>query len=209
MPKQLNVGGLEIATNEQLRREYEKRFAQSGNTPWTLFYEKLPEYHELKMQQYGKLIASLLAKGPGSVLDIGCGYGALAAYVPAEGYLGVDMVPAFIEAARTKYPHHHFKLATIDEFEGAADIAVLAGVMGALPDNEAVLRAAWAAAGRGLLVDFNDRDRLTSPSGQSNAAGQTYSRTEAKVLLAKAVGNVDNMERFTGPVWDVYWVPKN
>jgi SAM-dependent methyltransferase len=43
-----------------------------------------------------------------SVLDIGCGSGRLARYVPATHYLGVDRDEKVLELARTEYPSHRF-----------------------------------------------------------------------------------------------------
>jgi SAM-dependent methyltransferase len=51
----------------------------------------------------------------GRILDLGCGTGNLAQYVDADRYLGVDLDPASIDAARRLHPKHCF--LTIGEFE--------------------------------------------------------------------------------------------
>jgi 2-polyprenyl-3-methyl-5-hydroxy-6-metoxy-1,4-benzoquinol methylase len=45
----------------------------------------------------------------GSVLDHGCGPGALAARVAPAHYLGVDLDEGALEVARTNYPSHQFR----------------------------------------------------------------------------------------------------
>ncbi len=56
-----------------------------------------------------KAIAALMR---GSVIEIGCAFGALAAYVPADlSYLGVDWSLFMIEEARKFHPRHAFIVA--------------------------------------------------------------------------------------------------
>jgi 2-polyprenyl-3-methyl-5-hydroxy-6-metoxy-1,4-benzoquinol methylase len=51
----------------------------------------------------------------GRILDFGCGVGALAGHVDPARYLGVDLDPASIAAARARHPAHTF--LTLEEFE--------------------------------------------------------------------------------------------
>lgn len=48
-----------------------------------------------------------------SVLDVGCGFGDLIPYISAKTdnfkYTGIDIVPEFIEFAKSKYPQHEFQ----------------------------------------------------------------------------------------------------
>ena len=73
-----------------------------------------------------KAIASLLS---GPVIEIGCAFGALAAYVP-DGltYLGVDWSPFMIEQARSFHPRHRFMVADafalLPEYAGRFGTAV-------------------------------------------------------------------------------------
>lgn len=66
--------------------------------------------------------AELIRKGgykPGmSVLDYGCGWGAVSeALSDKTDYLGVDIVPQAIEIARTTFPHYEFKLLEIGKLK--------------------------------------------------------------------------------------------
>lgn len=44
----------------------------------------------------------------GRVLDVGCGTGYLADFVPADQYAGVDVDEGSLQAARLRHPHHRF-----------------------------------------------------------------------------------------------------
>jgi 2-polyprenyl-3-methyl-5-hydroxy-6-metoxy-1,4-benzoquinol methylase len=51
----------------------------------------------------------------GRVLDVGCGIGELAEFVPPESYLGIDLDQVSVETARQRHPRHVFQ--TLAEFE--------------------------------------------------------------------------------------------
>ena len=44
----------------------------------------------------------------GRVLDVGCGNGDLAAFVPPESYFGVEPDDVSLSLARTSFPKHSF-----------------------------------------------------------------------------------------------------
>ncbi len=64
----------------------------------------------------------------GKVLDVGCGSGALAAHVAPENYLGIDIDPISIAAAREKFPNHRFEQAQTtseNDFQTVVALAVI------------------------------------------------------------------------------------
>ncbi|QNK01542.1 class I SAM-dependent methyltransferase [Dyella telluris] len=76
------------------------------------------------------VIDAVLARSPRSVIDVGCGEGWLARALAAEGVpvLGVDAIPALVEAARAK-GGGEFRVLTYDDLaagvlEARADVVV-------------------------------------------------------------------------------------
>jgi ubiquinone/menaquinone biosynthesis C-methylase UbiE len=62
------------------------------------------------------LVARHLSIRPGTVLDVGCGPGHMTEHLRSLGVdaIGIDLVPEFIEHARTAYPHGRYELGSID-----------------------------------------------------------------------------------------------
>ena len=69
----------------------------------------------------------------GRVLDVGCGSGALAEYVAADRYCGVDIDAASLALARAKYPDHEFREA-LEDAGGGFDTVVSLAVIEHVPD---------------------------------------------------------------------------
>jgi 2-polyprenyl-3-methyl-5-hydroxy-6-metoxy-1,4-benzoquinol methylase len=75
----------------------------------------------------------------GSVLDLGCGSGALARHVDPDRYLGIDMDVSSVEAARKAFPSHRFQnLKHIDQ--GGFDTVVALAVIEHVPSPAAFLK---------------------------------------------------------------------
>jgi len=88
-----------------------------------------------KMRQIRRFLAGLPFR---SILDIGCGTGNWS-HLAADGYLGVDSSPAFIEAARERYkgdPNKRFLLADASELElvQSYDLCLMISVLHHLSD---------------------------------------------------------------------------
>lgn len=112
-----------------------------------------------------------------SVLDVGCGLGHLCDYLRAHGwtgrYVGVDIVPGFVDRAQARLaadPQASVQLADAagGPLPEGCDYVLLSGVFNNIMDDNAAfldrtLRAMWAAAGRGIAfnamsshVDYRD-----------------------------------------------------
>ncbi len=63
----------------------------------------------------------------GSVLDFGCGSGALAEFVPFRGYLGYDVDQSSLSLARRSHPQHRFtdELPRDERFDTVVALAVI------------------------------------------------------------------------------------
>jgi len=107
-----------------------------------------------------------IARPLGSVLDVGCGLAHLHRYLrglgDGAGYLGVDIVPEFVEIARDSLADDPLADAALIDGQDALptgyDYALLSGVFNnAMDDNwgfaTTTLRRMWAAADKGIAFN--------------------------------------------------------
>ncbi len=75
------------------------------------------------------LIERHLAIQPGEVLDVGCGPGHLTEHLRSMNVdaTGIDLVPEFIEHARSTHPHGRYELGAMDEL--LAEDHSIAGIL--------------------------------------------------------------------------------
>ncbi len=80
--------------------------------------------------------------GTASVLDVGCGTGTLAGFLPAESaYLGIDMSQSYIDEAARNHPKRTFRCGNVMEMDltGATfDMGVAIGLLHHIDDETAV-----------------------------------------------------------------------
>ncbi|MEJ6021751.1 class I SAM-dependent methyltransferase [Ramlibacter sp. PS4R-6] len=106
---------------------YEERVREHGATPWGVDWTCEPT-QQLRFVQLLKVVR---ARGAFSLNDLGCGYGALLPFVRSRlpgpvDYLGVDVSPRMIAAARQQDRHAAFHVsATLPR---VADYSVASGV---------------------------------------------------------------------------------
>jgi len=86
----------------------------------------------------------LAVLNPGSVLDVGCGYGDVSAALhPNCPYVGVDYTGWIVEAARERYPGRVFHRAPFERFHaqqirnGGFELVLALGVLATVPPEEA------------------------------------------------------------------------
>jgi SAM-dependent methyltransferase len=122
-----------------------------------------------------------------SMLDVGCaagGFSAVArAFNPAVRYVGVDIVPAFIEAARIDHPDAEFIVGDGMHFEtppGSFELAHASGVLHLTTHFREIVRAMWAQTSRYLLCDLRltrargEVGRMESPFGERQSVSLPY-----------------------------------
>ena len=120
---------------EEARHYYEARLRAHGATPAGMDWNSQAS-QELRFQQ----VARLWEHDRGaSILDYGCGYGGLATYVRAAGhtgaYLGYDVSPAMIDAARAHLAGvPAFQVTSARDELWEADYAVASGVLNVKQD---------------------------------------------------------------------------
>ncbi len=100
-----------------------------------------------------------------SVLEIGCGAGGvLATLKPARG-VGIDLSPALITQARTRYPDLEFHVGNaedatdLDAIQGTFDVILLSDTIGLLDDCEETLRLLhrFATPRTRIIISYHSR----------------------------------------------------
>ena len=109
-----------------------------------------------------------------SVIDIGCGFADLYAFlsesdIPVAGYLGVDINPILLEVAAGRFPQARYARRNVllePYAEPVADVGVMLGLLNFRLDEvgnyeyaEAMIRAGLTATREGLVIDFLSADR--------------------------------------------------
>lgn len=84
-----------------------------------------------------RVVQRFLSQG-GRTLDLGCGTGIYSRFFTPDRYCGVDISPAYIAAAKAKFPTHRFEVqdATATSFSTAGfDACMISGVLHHLDDE--------------------------------------------------------------------------
>lgn len=140
---------------------------------------------------------------PGDVVfDIGCGTAELLAHMPdGVRYVGFDLSPEYIEAAKARYgTRGTFECMDVanyhgTSFAGGADIALAIGILHHLDDNqaEALMQAAWdklRPGGRLITMDgtlvpdqsWMARSIILRDRGQNIRPPEEYERLASAVF---------------------------
>lgn len=138
-----------MSAHTDLQAHYRALYAQHGDSPQAV------QWSSLDSQQRRFAVLTEVAQAPisamGSVLDLGCGLGALRDYLRAGGhtaaYTGLDFVGEFIDRARVKYADdaaarfEQHDLSTDAPLPFRADWVLLSGVFNnPMADNAAFIR---------------------------------------------------------------------
>lgn len=157
---------------------YQDRFAEYGEDEKSLGWTKSKQ-----SLRFFQLIKNFHLENA-NLTDIGCGFGDLYGYLSRGGikldrYLGVDIVPEFVEIAKRRYPDDwaRFLLANYLDLESiGADCTVASGVFGyRLFDKDEdqyayvgkVFRKAFEESSQGIAFDFLS-DKTDFYSGKSD-----------------------------------------
>jgi SAM-dependent methyltransferase len=137
------------------RRYYEERLAKHGATPAGVDWSS-PESQEVRFEQ---LLAVTGGEPEGTLLDYGCGYGALLGHLRECGdtrpYRGYDLSPAMVERARELWAGDEAASFTDDPAElEPADWVVASGILNVKGDAD---RDAWERYALDLVREL---DRL-------------------------------------------------
>jgi SAM-dependent methyltransferase len=128
-----------------------------------------------------------VARQAASMLDVGCAAGGFSALVktfnPAIRYVGVDVVPAFVNAARADHPGAEFLVGDGVHFatpSGSFELAHASGVLHLNLRFRDIIAAMWQQTSRFLLCDLRltfatgEIGRMVSPFGEPDGVTLPY-----------------------------------
>lgn len=123
------------------------------------------------------------------ILEIGCGPGTIAAYLPNSDYVGFDISSKYIETARKRFPHAEFVCERVSQFsldrQESFDVVLALAIVHHLDDNEArqLFQIAYdALKPGGKLVTFDG----VFTDDQSAAARWLLSRDRGEYVRNEA-----------------------
>jgi len=143
-------------------QRYTGRYEQYGYSPETLGWGRNGR-QDVRFSVLGELA---IRDGNASVLDVGCGFGDLYAFLKSRGwngqYTGIDLVPVLVEKAKEIYPGISvFQNDIGDAAVEAADYVIASGIFNAQLDNEPndthieqSLRRMFGLCNKAICVDF-------------------------------------------------------
>src|SRR2546430_6183980 len=98
---------MQESDKDRIIERYNARFAEYADDIRTLA-SGTQERRQLRLQ----ILSEVGLESGASVLDLGCGFGDLYAYLKSRGldckYTGYDINPQLIQVARRKFPEVHF-----------------------------------------------------------------------------------------------------
>ena len=103
--------------NEKSTKEYWDNRAKIGQTDINLVYEDVIAFKNSTL-----IVNKLLDMFPGSMLDIGCGYGRF--YKQDREYFGIDFSEEMINKAKKRFPNGNFKVADWKDDLGTFDVVL-------------------------------------------------------------------------------------
>ncbi|MCK5640241.1 MAG: class I SAM-dependent methyltransferase [Gammaproteobacteria bacterium] len=134
-----------------------------GHHPNALYWSSR-EIQEKRFQ----VLSEIGIQSGDSVLDVGCGFGDLAAYLEGQNleldYTGIDLSPDLIEVGREKYPQAKFSVGDLFDFDPAPqsyDYVLLSGALAEqISDNGAyarrVIERIYAICRKGVAFNLLD-----------------------------------------------------
>jgi 2-polyprenyl-3-methyl-5-hydroxy-6-metoxy-1,4-benzoquinol methylase len=156
----VKLAGSAVRNDEELGALYRARICEYGFSPEALFYQSDVQ-HQHKLSAVSDAIRSIANLSRKALLDIGCGYGALLEHALDCRYVGIDIVPEFVEEATRRYPAHEFRVSSASAFESESfDVCVLAGVLSGVPAPRDLLTQTFRIAREVVVFDVTLADRI-------------------------------------------------
>ena len=169
------------AIEHDLNQIYRRRLAARGTRPEGVFWNSKPNQIN-RFATLAELIGTASGSAALSIAEIGCGYGALFAYLSERPhyaswrYQGIDINPKMIDACKTGFPNAPSQFYVGRKPQTAVDFCVFSGTFNLSPITNPVvweryvfdgLQACWQMSRRGMALNF-----LCAP--QSKVTNQIY-----------------------------------
>lgn len=149
-----------VELHADIGRYYTAKALKYGATPLGVDWTCMPT-QELRFVQLLKICDF---RGPFSLNDVGCGYGALFAFLTKRhrrtsiDYLGIDLAPAMIEEAKRLWQHRRqAKFVVGSSSPRIADYSVASGIFNVKLNQPLDL---WTEFVKELLTDLHTNSRL-------------------------------------------------
>jgi SAM-dependent methyltransferase len=182
-------------SHSDIERYYTDRLARFGATPLGVDWSCAAT----QMLRFVKLLEICDFSTAFSLNDIGCGYGALAAFLDDRfpgarvDYLGVDLSPAMVRRARRRHragDQRRFAVGRVSP--RIADYSVASGIMNVMLGHA---RVQWECHVADILADMRRTSRLGFAvnfvaAGSSRTADQLY-RTRPDKWVRHCEGELD------------------
>ncbi len=148
---------------------YEDSFAKHGNDPRSVHWSG-----EISQTVRFGILSDIVPLAGRSVLDVGCGLGDLYKFFISKKisveYTGVDIVPAFIERARERFPDAHFILGDASILIEDYDYILVSGAFNLVTTDSkeyyfTMIKNLFARAKYGLA--FNMLDSEEHPTNET------------------------------------------
>lgn len=153
------------------------------------------------------LVRDYIRPQPGDrILDIGCGPGSMAPFLPGSDYLGVDASAEYIARAKRRFPRMRFVCQRVSQYDlverNYFDIVLALGILHHLDDSEALtlfqiardalkpggklvtIDGVWTDDQSGIVKYLLSRDRgrfVRSEAGYRELAGKVFPNVESSV----------------------------
>jgi len=146
-----------LASLEQVKTYFDKRIQEHGASPRGSDWNG----EESQNTRFDQVLKVIEGNAPFSLLDYGCGYGALADYMETKGftaqYIGFDILESAIEIARKTHENKAWCTFAFDKASlQACDYTVSSGIFNFRANNSF---EAWTEHILATLSDFNQLSR--------------------------------------------------
>lgn len=168
---------------------YEESFSVYGNDPRSVHWS-----NEQTQNIRFEILNGIADLHNQQILDLGCGLGDLYKFFLKKeievDYTGIDIVPAFIDCARVRFPEAHFILSNAETLEGDYDYILASGSFNLTVENAksyyfTMIRNIWEHTRIGFAFNV-----LNIQAHQSDDTYTAYDRDEVVTFCKTLTSHV-------------------